>query len=61
MPLSLFAVRISICCRRSGLAQFTDEAYGNALEDLARKYKPEVILPAQQPSAVPLFPEWQHR
>jgi electron transfer flavoprotein alpha subunit len=26
------------------LAQFTDEAYGNALEDLARKYKPEVIL-----------------
>jgi len=26
------------------LAQFTDEAYGNALEDLARQYKPEVIL-----------------
>jgi len=26
------------------LAQFTDEAYGNALEDLARKYQPEVIL-----------------
>ncbi len=26
------------------LADFTDDAYGNALEDLARKYKPEVIL-----------------
>lgn len=26
------------------LADFTDDAYGNALEDLANKYKPEVIL-----------------
>jgi electron transfer flavoprotein alpha subunit len=26
------------------LADFTDDAYGNALEDLARKHKPEVIL-----------------
>ena len=26
------------------LAAFTDEAYGNALEDLARRFKPEVIL-----------------
>jgi electron transfer flavoprotein alpha subunit len=26
------------------LAGFTDEAYGNALEDLARRFKPEVIL-----------------
>ncbi|RJX24863.1 MAG: electron transfer flavoprotein subunit alpha [Desulfurivibrio sp.] len=26
------------------LADFTDEAYGNALEDLARQYRPEVIL-----------------
>ncbi|MDA3785336.1 MAG: electron transfer flavoprotein subunit alpha [Deltaproteobacteria bacterium] len=26
------------------LADFSDDAYGNALEDLARKYKPEVIL-----------------
>ncbi len=26
------------------LAEFTDDAYGNALEDLARQYKPEVIL-----------------
>ncbi len=26
------------------LADFTDDAYGNAMEDLARKYKPEVIL-----------------
>jgi electron transfer flavoprotein alpha subunit len=26
------------------LADFTDEAYGNALEDLARRFKPEVIL-----------------
>lgn len=25
-------------------ADFTDETYGNALEDLARQYKPEVIL-----------------
>ncbi|MEN8256611.1 MAG: electron transfer flavoprotein subunit alpha [Thermodesulfobacteriota bacterium] len=28
----------------SALADFTDDAYGNALEDLANKYKPEVIL-----------------
>ncbi|MBU0680227.1 MAG: electron transfer flavoprotein subunit alpha [Proteobacteria bacterium] len=28
----------------SALVNFTDDAYGNALEDLARKYKPEVIL-----------------
>ncbi|MBI5557868.1 MAG: electron transfer flavoprotein subunit alpha [Deltaproteobacteria bacterium] len=27
-----------------GFAQFTDDVYGNALEDLARQYKPEVIL-----------------
>lgn len=26
------------------LADFTDDAYGNALEDLANKYKPEVVL-----------------
>ncbi|MBC8316562.1 MAG: electron transfer flavoprotein subunit alpha [Desulfobulbaceae bacterium] len=25
-------------------SQFTDEAFGNAMEDLAREYKPEVIL-----------------
>jgi electron transfer flavoprotein alpha subunit len=25
-------------------AQFTDDAFGNAMEDLAKKYKPEVIL-----------------
>lgn len=25
-------------------AQFTDESFGNAMEDLAREYKPEVIL-----------------
>ncbi len=31
-------------CEDPAFAQFTDDVYGNALEDIAKKYKPEVIL-----------------
>lgn len=31
-------------CEDHAFAQFADDVYGNALEDLANKYKPEVIL-----------------